>query len=688
MKEKKKIKSGYFDIFLLTIAYIVTVAAAFFANGIHKDGSIEIGSVSSKKYVAAATTENVRETEKLREAAMEAVGPVYITDNDVMPRILDEITVYLDSADKLRSAYAMDRNVEEMPEYTELLSNENITLTQAELKTLFALSGNAFSDFRTSLTELATEVLGSGVSDVDETLKGVKEELYLSSMDNSLVGVGYDIIAGAIECNVFVDEEATNEAKQKAAQAVQPVLIQKNQKIVDENEVITEEAYYALEACGFIKPEGEGTNILPLGGKALLITFIFIGILLYFLNFNTRKILSGNEGLLLFTLYILLIISAFAANSTGYVFIPLLGILIVITLLISTGIAMIFTQVAAAIIVIVSGGEVESFLYFIAAGNIMVLMTCATKVRGKALFNGFVASVAAGLTVVGIDALNGRMPDMSMVIDFLIALGITYIYVVIAVGSMPVWEAVFGIVSDLRLSELVNPNQRLIKRLMLEAPGTYHHSLIVANLAETAAYDIGANPTLARVGAYYHDIGKLENPQYFTENIDGKSPHDLLDPFTSARVIKQHVLDGVALGKKHKLPSVILDIIYEHHGTGVIKYFYYQAKNSKKYTREIKEEDFRYPCDRPKSKEAAIIMIADTTEAAVKSLKSNGNDEKLEKMEEFVRSIIEEKIKDGQLTDSGLTIKDLETICSSIVGILKGMYHTRIAYPDDDKEEK
>ena len=686
MKDKK-LKSGYFDTFLLIVAYVITVAAAFSTYWVHTDGNIEIGSVSTKKYVASATTENTRETEKLRQAAMEAVGPVYITDNDVMPRVLDEIEAYLDSANSLRAAYAVDQNIEGNEEYTRLLNNENITLTQAELKSLFALSENSFAEFRTSLTELVTKILDSGVSDVEETLKGIKEELYLSSMDNALVGVAYDIISGAIECNVFVDEAATQEAKKKAAQAVQPVLIQKNQKIVGENELITEEIYYALEACGFIRAEGDGANLLPFGGKALLITFIFIGILLYFLNFNTRRILSRNEGLLLFTLYILLIASAFAVSSTGYVFIPLLGILIIITLLISTGIAMIFTQVAAAIIAVVTGAAVESFLFFIAAGNIMVLLTCATKVRGKALFNGLIASVASGFTVVGIDFINGRVADFAMLTDFAVALGITYIYVIIAVGSMPVWEAIFGIVSDLRLSELINPNQELIKRLMIEAPGTYHHSLIVANLAETAANEIGANPTLARVGSYFHDIGKLENPQYFTENITGKSPHDHIDPFTSVRVIKQHVPDGVALGKKHKLPGVILDIIFEHHGTSLIKFFYYQAKNSKKYTREIKEEDFRYPCERPKTKEAAIIMIADTAEAAVRSLNSNGNEEKLAKLDEFVRSIIDEKIYDGQLTESGLTIKDLDVIRSSMVGILKGMYHTRIAYPEDEEEK-
>ncbi len=686
MNDNKK-NSGIVDLIFLAVAYLVTIAAVFSTYYVHTESGIQIGAVSDRKYIANATTENVRETEKLRQAAMDAVGPVYVTDNDVMPRVLKELEDYFGLIENLRAEYNADEDMTLLSSYGEITSHKSITLTQTELKTLAELSVSEFSAFENEVTQLVTNVLESGVSDVDEALLKIKEDMYLSSIDNSLVGVSYDIVSGALENNVYIDEEATNAAKKAAADEVSPVLIQKNQKIIDENEIITEEAYYALEACGFIRDMDYGANLLPFGGKCILITIMFIGLLLYFLNFNRKRILGGNEGLLLFALYISLILLSFAASGLDYIFVPILGFLIIITLLLSTGIALIFIPIVTSVTMLVTGGDVGYFLYFIVSGHIMVLMICATKERGRAILNGFIASIAGGIIMLGIQILEGKPLRLMTFGQAALTAFITFIYVIIAVGSLPMWESVFGIVSDLRLSELINPNKTLIKRLMLEAPGTYHHSLLLANMAETAAYEIGANPILARVGAYYHDIGKLSNPGYFTENIANESPHDFMDPYTSARIIKEHISEGLELGKRYRLPAPIMNIIYEHHGTGLIKFFYYKAKNNKKSTREVREEDFRYPCRIPTSKEAAIIMIADTTEAAVRSLRSNNNEEQLKNLDGFIKNIIDEKMADGQLNDSGLTIKDIEIIHKTLLDTLKGMYHNRIAYPDDDKTD-
>lgn len=690
MNERKQVGSGVVDLIFLIVAYALTLAAVFSTYCISTGSDIEIGSVSDKKYVAAATTENVRETEKLREAAREAVGPVYITDNEVMPQVLEELESYFELISELRTEYVSGAELSDLATYAPIEEHGDIKLTATEIKALCELSVTDYSEFENKVTELVTSVLQGGVTDVDEALLTIKEQLYLSSVDNSLVGVAYDIITGALKSNVFIDEEATEIAREAAAEAVSPVLIQKNQKIVDENEIITEEAYYALEACGFIRSESYKMSLIPFAGKCLLITFMFLGILLYFTNFNRKRILMGNEGLLLFALYALVILLSFAVSSLqSFYFIPILGFLVIVTLLLSTGIALIFIPVVTSITMLITGGDAGFFLFFIISGHIMVLMVCPTKERGKAIFRGFLASVISGIVMLAVNAVDGQALNPRSLFDAAFTAAVSFVYVIIAVGSLPVWESLFGIVSDIRLSELINPNKTLIKRLMLEAPGTYHHSLVVANLAETAAYEIGANPTLARVGAYYHDIGKLSNPQYFTENIVGESPHDFIDPYSSVRIIKQHVVDGLELGKKHKLPMPVLDIIYEHHGTGIIKFFYFKAKTNKKSTKEVKEQDFRYPCRKPTSKESAIIMISDTTEAAVRSF-NNNKKEMLNDLDGVVKNIINEKVQDGQLIDSGLTIKDLDVIQKTLAGILKGMYHNRIAYPDEEKtsEEK
>lgn len=254
--------------------------------------------------------------------------------------------------------------------------------------------------------------------------------------------------------------------------------------------------------------------------------------------------------------------------------------------------------------------------------------------------------------------------------------------VVIAVGSLPFWEATFEANTPLRLLELTNPNNELLRRLMIEAPGTYHHSLIVANLAETAAYEIGANTALARAGAYYHDIGKLKNPQMFSENQAGYNPHDDLAPETSAKIITQHPKDGVEMGRVHGLPNVILDVIREHHGTSLVKFFYFKAL--KLYGADnVNEADYRYQGVIPSTRESAVVMLADTVEAAVRSMLGSGKT--LAEAESVIKTLIKDKLDDGQLNNSGLGIHELEIIRRAFLKVFQGMYHERVAYPKQEE---
>ena len=249
---------------------------------------------------------------------------------------------------------------------------------------------------------------------------------------------------------------------------------------------------------------------------------------------------------------------------------------------------------------------------------------------------------------------------------------------IIAVGSLPFWETMFEANTPLRLMELTNPNSELLRKLMIEAPGTYHHSLIVANLAETAVYDIGGNTALARAGAYYHDVGKLKYPMYFAENQTGHNPHNDLPPEKSAKIITNHTKDGLELAQRYKLPPVIQDIIVEHHGNGLVKYFYFEAL--KKYGAEqVDEKNYRYQGKIPSSRESAVVMLADTVEAAVRSMLGNGKT--LDEAEQAIKGLIKDKLDDGQLNNSRLKIDELEVIRQSFLKVFHGMYHERVAYP-------
>jgi putative nucleotidyltransferase with HDIG domain len=248
----------------------------------------------------------------------------------------------------------------------------------------------------------------------------------------------------------------------------------------------------------------------------------------------------------------------------------------------------------------------------------------------------------------------------------------------LVIGLLALFEYLFNVLTNISLLELSDFNQPLLKKLILEAPGTYQHSLVAGSISEIAAESIGANALLARVGAYYHDIGKLEKPEYFSENQEiNLSKHDKILPSISKLIIVNHVKDGIDLAKKYRLSPLIVEFISQHHGTSLTYYFYCRALEDMEKEGDVKEEGFRYPGPKPQTKEIAIVMLADSIEAATRTLEEPTP----ARIEEMVRKIINNKFIDGQLDECELTLKDLEKIASSFIRVLSAMYHSRIKYP-------
>ena len=260
--------------------------------------------------------------------------------------------------------------------------------------------------------------------------------------------------------------------------------------------------------------------------------------------------------------------------------------------------------------------------------------------------------------------------------------------VVLCVGVLPFFETVFGFVTAIKLVDLANPNNPLLRRLIIEAPGTYQHSLVVANLAETACYSIGANHALARVGGYYHDCGKINFPMYFIENItDGVNPHDTMDPMISAKILSDHVANGLTLAENYKLPKPVRAFIEEHHGGSVMSFFYHKAQEAAEKTGEtVSEDHFRYRYSGPKSRETAVVMLADSVEAAVRSVLPGKIT--MEELPEYIDKLLRNILISGRLQDSGLVIKDLSVISEAFVRVFRWMYHERVAYPTPPKPVK
>ena len=301
---------------------------------------------------------------------------------------------------------------------------------------------------------------------------------------------------------------------------------------------------------------------------------------------------------------------------------------------------------------------------------------------------GFNISVAGVITVLSIYILEKCLIDVDNV---LILKDVTFIFLngilssIITLGSLPLFESTFKIITSYGLAELGDHNQKLLKRLQMDAPGTYHHSLMVSNLCEAAAEAIGADPILARVGALYHDIGKLKRPLFFVENQSYfliENPHNKFTPRISKMIITAHPKDGIEIAKEYGLPQVIQNFILQHHGEGLASYFYNQAVKEEG-AENVKEEQFRYTGPKPNTKETAILMIADAVESAVRSLKNPTPDE----IESMINKIIVERLNDGQLSDSPLTLRDIKTIASTFSRILRGMQHNRIKYQENIAEE-
>ena len=314
------------------------------------------------------------------------------------------------------------------------------------------------------------------------------------------------------------------------------------------------------------------------------------------------------------------------------------------------------------------------FISFI-SGFLVVIILHRKPHRQQVLLCGFLTGLSNMVIILTIGFMTNN--SMGVVMNNALWSALSAVVAsVLCIALDALMEAVFRLATPAKLLELSNPNQPILRRLMIEASGTYHHSIIVANLAEAAAETVGANPLLCRAGAYYHDIGKLKRPMYFKENQLGENPHEHTNPYISAAIVTAHTRDGVMLAQQYHLPQEIQDIIIEHHGDTPVMYFYHKAlKQADGQAVDI--ADFRYDGRRPQSKESAIIMLADTVEAAVRSMP----DPTPKAIEEFIAKLVRGKIDDGQLNDAPLTLQDISKICRAFTTVLKGVFHERIEYP-------
>ncbi len=510
----------------------------------------------------------------------------------------------------------------------------------------------------------------------------------------------WDLISQLISPNLTFNSLATQQKKEEAAKKVNKVFfkISKGEIIVRSGDVITKSDYLKLNALNSLKQK-QNTYLKFI---ANMLIFIIISIVLFKIYETTKvkknkwiavaKTLAIVETLIIIQLLIFKLFT-YLSNVISFsnVDITQSAILLGMPFAVASMITAIIIDFEFAFLVSILFGitswlstspEMASYIgIYVFLGNVIGIFGIKKeKTRTGIIKAGLYVSLSNIVFIALLYLLRNNDITKTTLIDLTFGVASGILSSIIVSGLLPVFEFSFNVTTDIKLLELGNLNNQLLKELAIKAPGTYHHSIVVSSLAEAAASEIGANPLIVKVGSYYHDIGKIRKPMYFVENqTDGKNPHDKLKPSISALIIKNHVKYGVEIAKKSRLGNYIIDIIQQHHGTSLIKYFYNKAKEN---GLDPKEEDFRYPGPKPQTKEAGIVMIADEVEAASKTL-SNPT---VSHLRDFVREITNKIFLDGQLDECELTLKDLNKIVDSFVKVLVGIFHHRIEYPEENQK--
>lgn len=715
----------------LFLSLLVIIPFLFSMGETQRYLDYKIGSIATKRVVAPFNFFILKTDKELTEERNEAVSkvPYYFNYDDSLTRIqiskLDDFLPFLlQNWKKISEIDTLnDLKAERLAEIRdEIFIRFAVNITVANLNIIFDIISdygrlnhlrwvfqeiknyvklgimdvNLDAIIRTEVAVLKAEVEESLAFEkrLDmPSLEKIIENLLLEKFNVNQTFVLKYIIGQMLQPNLIYNRELTEQAVQNAINSVSLTkdMVYENERIVDANERIDEEIYQKLQSLEMArieqsKREGNWQNNFSFIGKLMMLASIIMIGGLYLYSFR-KKILADNKKLFLITLIILIVLSL-AAIITGPLnwqayLIPTTIASMLLAILVDAGIAFVCTVVIALILGGIQGGGFDLTLITLVSGMVSIYSVYKIRTRNQ-VFKAIVYIAIAylwiivALSAIRFDSILDALQIFSvqMLPNAILSPFITFMI-------LGLFEKVFDITTDVTLLELSDLNHPLLKRLSLEAPGTFHHSMVVGNLSESAAKAIGANSLLARVGSYYHDIGKMEKPEYFVENLmDAENRHELLSPNMSVLILASHVKNGIEMAKDYGIPKLIRDFIPEHHGTNLMTYFYDKAVKLAG-SKEVNEADFRYPGPKPQSKETAIVMLADAVEAATRSL-SNPTPNKIRA---FVEDLVDSRVRDGQLDECDLTFTDLKTIIDAFMPVLYGVFQHRIEYPELEKKK-
>ncbi len=674
-------------LYLVTFTVLITCIIAsqnFFFQSIIENGISKRDIIAQK----TLTVEDVKRTEQHKREVAQKVEPILVPAEDDF--IKSNLETLQNSIIQIRKKNSSEKEkIEELNVLFDLSGNPKKTfILDFLLHVDDASLREAFDKASLSLVN----ILQKGITEKDyekDNINALIQDNLITNVSKRQMIVIPALLEQVIVPNLVVDEAATEIAKLNAQEAVKPykVTFQKGEKIVFEGEPVTRLKRDALREAGYNVYELNWQGILSVYILVLFLTIIYLAYLKFF-----EKDFLEPRYLALSSMMSIIACSIAVLLPTGFspYILPIPAIIIISAIFLNPRIAFLLSSLTLVILTVGMQYETQFLIVFTILS--IIGMITISKIKYTRRFDlikaGFHLGVAGVLTMMSLYFIDKCLIDVN---NYLILKNCIFLFAnsiissIAALGLSPILESTFHIITPYGLAELGDHNQPLLKRLQIEAPGTYHHSLMVSTLCEAAAEAIGANPILARVGAFYHDIGKLKRPLFFVENqsyFSIENPHNTLNPRLSKMVITAHPKDGVDLAKEYGLPSIINDFILQHHGEGIAKYFYNQAVQEEG-VENVKEEQFRYTGPKPNRKETAILMLADAVESAVRAMKGATVDQ----IENIIDKIIVERLNDGQLADSPLTLKDLKVIASTFSRILRGMQHNRIKYQENIAEE-
>jgi hypothetical protein len=627
------------------------------------------------------------ETQAERERERSTVSTIYSPpDPKVARQQIDRLRKIFDYLDTIRAdSYG---SLAEKSEWVAAVTD--LSLSDTVVDQVLIMGDPDWAETKQEALVIFDQAMRAEIREIQVLLtrRQLPTRVALDTPDNQ-AGVIVAFTEDLIKPNSFPDEERTEAERKVAAEAVKPVVVTfaQNELIIPAGQIIGPKEIEAITALGLLNPQFSWAQDFMAPAVLVLLTTIITAVYLYQ---HTPAILSDRKRLLLLVILLLAFIAAIkfmipSLTPLAYLF-PMAALTMMLVILIDLNLAFLLATILAFLAgYIASANPIVIVIYLILSGWTGILALGHDQRVNSLLWAGvYVGAVSAG--ILAVFNLTAAQFDITVLGTLLLTGLLNGIFSAgLALIGLFVLGSVAGITTSIQLIDLGRPTHPLLRQLLLKAPGTYHHSLMVSNLGEQAAERIGSNSMLVRVMAYYHDVGKMQRPYFFIENQpEGINVHEKLDPQISAQIIISHVKDGLQMAHKYRLPAAIKDGIAQHHGTSLVKYFYFQAQEAAKQNKNpVDEADFHYPGPRPQTKENGILMLADVSESTVRALKPSSAEE----IDEIVQKVIFDKLNNGELNDCSLTIADLHKIRTAFVDILQGVHHPRIKYPEQIKAE-